>query len=113
MNKEIKEKWLKALRSKEYKQGYDYLRTGNVEYRYCYLGLLTNIYIEEKGLEWDEGEDGIYKFGGSSMCLSPLVEEWADLNDAEVCLKYRGVELGIVDINDDRDISSDLTLKIL
>jgi hypothetical protein len=47
MNKVIKKKWLKALRSKEYKQGYSQLRTK--DNRYCCLGVLCDIL---PGNEW-------------------------------------------------------------
>ncbi len=50
MNKEIKEKWLKALRSGEYKQGRGYLRKeSGDEDRYCCLGVLAK---ECLGGEW-------------------------------------------------------------
>lgn len=51
MNPEIKEKWITALRSGKYKQGTYYLRSHDGhEYRYCCLGVLTDLYHCETGL---------------------------------------------------------------
>lgn len=41
MNPEVKQKWLKALRSGEYEQAVHWLR---VDTSYCCLGVLTHIY---------------------------------------------------------------------
>lgn len=49
MNQEIKEKWLKALRSGKYKQGKYYLRNNKNEF--CCLGVLCNL-VDPK--EWDD-----------------------------------------------------------
>jgi len=60
MNKEIKEKWVKALRSGEYKQGCDYLKQEGLVYRYCCIGVLVDIGLEG---EWREVlSSGKYKF---------------------------------------------------
>jgi hypothetical protein len=45
MNKIVKKKWLKALRSGEYKQGGGRLRSGN---KYCCLGVLCDLTPEVK-----------------------------------------------------------------
>lgn len=49
MKAEIKKKWLEALRSGEYKQTKGVLRRGNA---YCCLGVLSDIYSKEFGVEW-------------------------------------------------------------
>jgi hypothetical protein len=60
MNKEIKDKWLKALRSGEYKQGQNYLKQNCEVYRYCCMGVLVDIGLEG---EWREIlSSGRYKF---------------------------------------------------
>ena len=46
MNQEIKEKWIKALESGEYKKGTHALKHGD---KFCCLGVLTDIYIKETG----------------------------------------------------------------
>ena len=44
MNKEIKAKWVSALRSGDYVQGKGQLRRGN---KFCCLGVLCNIHAQE------------------------------------------------------------------
>lgn len=49
MKQTIKEKWIAALRSGEYKQGQNQLKKGDF---FCCLGVLTDLYAKEKGLTW-------------------------------------------------------------
>ena len=49
MNKEVKSKWIEALRSQEYNQSFDRLRDKN---GYCCLGVLCDIHAKETGNEW-------------------------------------------------------------
>lgn len=61
MNKEIKKRWIEALRSKQYQQGKYQLRTETQDYYgyyYCCLGVLTHLYAREKGCSWNEACDG-------------------------------------------------------
>ena len=55
MNKEIKDKWLAALRSGEYKQCRGRLKKGNKNKSFCCLGVLTDLAIKsgEVSLNWD------------------------------------------------------------
>lgn len=49
MNKELRDKWITALRSGEYKQGQSALRTSTKHGdRYCCLGVLADI-VDSKG----------------------------------------------------------------
>ena len=59
MNKEIKEKWLKALRSGEYTQGQGFLKQmkDNTP-QYCCLGILCDIAAKEGILEWEQEDFG-------------------------------------------------------
>lgn len=57
MDKELKEKWIKALRSGEYKQGKDCLRSND---NYCCLGVLCDI-IDSNSWVHDENS-GLIKF---------------------------------------------------
>ena len=53
MNKKIKAKWLRALRSGAYRKGKDQLcRPGTNVDKFCCLGVLW----EEMGHEWEEGD---------------------------------------------------------
>jgi len=80
MKPEIKEKWLKALRSDEYKQGREnlHLKDGS----FCCLGVLTDIYIKEIGRDWKD-ENTCYSFNGCGALLPDSVVDWADLESEE------------------------------
>ena len=56
MDPEVKAKWVAALRSGEYEQGYEYLKTvePNGDTKYCCLGVLCQI----QGLEWGPSRKG-------------------------------------------------------
>ena len=59
MKKRIKNKWLKALRSGEYRQGKDQLCELNGytgEYEFCCLGVLENLYCLEHNLDFEPGQ---------------------------------------------------------
>ena len=51
MNKEVKQAWIKALRSGEYEQGTGYLRSE--DNKFCCLGVLCDIMKDRLGLEWN------------------------------------------------------------
>lgn len=82
MKPSIKEKWVEALRSGEYKQTYNVFRIQN---HYDVLGVLCDLYIKEKKLEWIEGEKGVYAFPGKksqSIALLPVeVQKWSGLSE--------------------------------
>ena len=71
MNKTIKKKWLKALRSGRYKQGKQYLR--NSDNTYCCLGVLAKV----MGRRWRKDSSGIDY---------ALVDKSCTLNLDGVCL---------------------------
>jgi hypothetical protein len=80
MNSEIKEKWINALRSQEYKQSQHYLRD---DYGYCCLGVLCDIYAKEMNVPWEQPyeEDGIndYYYFNEAENLPIEVIDWAEL----------------------------------
>lgn len=59
MDEELKEKWLKALRSGDYKQGRNALKT--VTNRFCCLGVLADI-VNPKGWQKDGLEPNKYSW---------------------------------------------------
>jgi len=84
MNQYVKQKWITALRSGEYKQTGGRLRKGDC---YCCLGVLTDLYdkdIQNDCHEWYE-EDGHYGYasdGGIVQATLPeSVMKWADLTE--------------------------------
>lgn len=86
MKKEIKEKWVAALRSGEYKQGKDYLKTD--DNCFCCLGVLTDLYIKDHPeYNWEQNENSwdkefLFCSGGDNYedgVLSTCVMNWAEL----------------------------------
>lgn len=91
MNREIKDKWVTALRSGDYTQGYGRLRYQNGDgERHCCLGVLCDLAVEagvipapttdEKG-EYGypvTNADGIHVYDEKGV-LPPDVVSWADL----------------------------------
>lgn len=71
MNPEVKEKWVNALRSGEYKQCRNTLRKPDTKgfnykshYRHCCLGVLSDLFVPEvkwKGMDYIEGLEGSYE----------------------------------------------------
>jgi len=87
MNPVIKKRWLKALRSGEYVQSQGCLHDNA---GYCCLGVLTDLFLKEKGEEWSmcEPPPGVftstgilnYYAYGEVNYLPEEVQEWAGLH---------------------------------
>ena len=89
MNSKIKQQWLEALRSGEYKQGSGCLKSDD---EFCCLGVLSDIYAKQKDLEWStefyekDPDDKFFdtnKFicGKSALPPSPVCK-WAELQNS-------------------------------
>lgn len=78
MKKEIKKKWLRALRSGRYKQGKDYLHKNN---KFCCLGVLCDLYAKEKKVKWRKKVFGECSIDYSTLYLPDTVQKWAGLED--------------------------------
>lgn len=93
MNKRVKTRWVKALRSGKYKQGRHSLR--NVEGdTFCCLGVLCDLAVRSKVIK--EGrvtylDPKRYTYGASSTGnIPPSVEKWSGLDsyfDADLLIK--------------------------
>ena len=80
MNPRIKAMWIEALCSGEYKQAKDALHPAD---GFCCLGVLCDLYIRERCINWAGSEwRGIMR-GHEDENLPPEVQEWAGLADAE------------------------------
>jgi len=78
MKKRVKNKWLKALRSGEYKQGVRRLVNKNDEF--CCLGVLCDLYLREKGEGWVKAIHYDEYFCHTQSAILPIeVQEWAGL----------------------------------
>ena len=83
MNKEVKEKWLEALRSGEYKQGRGALR--NKDDEYCCLGVLCDVVKGSDGVQMSWADDGnLWTLGSFIGYPPPRVMYLADLNSGQV-----------------------------
>ena len=82
MNQTVKEKWLQALRSKEYEQNQGCLKNGN---KFCCLGVLTDLYIKENNLNWSLKIEN--DFCERFAALNWKVCDWADLKNANPDIK--------------------------
>ena len=76
MNPDIKQKWIEALRSGKYEQGFSVLKKNN---RYCCLGVLCELHSKITNREWIQGEDG-ESYDDCDTYLPDVVVEWAGLN---------------------------------
>lgn len=86
MNKEIKQKWVKALRSGKYKQTRSKLKSTNG--RFCCLGVLCDIYAKENGLRCSRHNDVAMGIFDSLELLPDEIKDWADVdNDPILYLK--------------------------
>lgn len=90
MNKRIKTKWIKALLSGKYTQTSGALckEIEGGEKGYCCLGILTDLYIKEKKLKWENINGDIY-FGDDGALLSDRVCNWSGIKDSRGLFKKR------------------------
>lgn len=88
MKKEVAKKWVKALRSGKYKQGYGCLKQTNLKKNktyHCCLGVLCELYNEQminnkkKKLNDDVDKYGLHSFEEDIEVLPDNVRQWAGL----------------------------------
>jgi hypothetical protein len=89
MKKDIKKRWLKALRSGEFKQGSGALRTTSDEF--CCLGVLCELAVQDGVVEStpSHGRDYLYGKGMHTAYPPPEVLEWAGLDTADHAVAVR------------------------
>ena len=79
MNEQVKQKWLSALRSGDYKQTQLHLHTDD---GFCCLGVLCDLYGKENDVEWKLVDAGIYyEFQDKTGRMPLSVVEWAGVED--------------------------------
>jgi len=98
MNKLIKKKWVKALRSGEYKQG-RYCLVNNKD-QFCCLGVLANIYAIEKGGAWEKDEFDDWSYDGAESYLPSKIRIWAGLKSPDPTIKIKSISNNISWFND-------------
>jgi hypothetical protein len=77
MNQEIKQRWIEALRSGEYQQGKDSLFHCG---KFCCLGVLTDLYIKEYGLQWKQDSADLWSFEEEGGTLPQSVQDWSGID---------------------------------
>lgn len=116
MKADIKDRWVSALRSGDYKQGTQCLlsESGN----YCCLGVLCDLYMKESNqeVEWETTEDSygdkmkVASFYGYTTILPETIREWAGLNEQSPSVTYvdmdgEGGYFMLSNLNDEHDAS--------
>ena len=98
MDKKVKETWIKALKSGEFKQGRGYLERDG---KYCALGILSLLSLIEGQCTYNQ-IDGLGKFDNKRFTLSYNTLTWAgmDLEDFKAEVIYEGELTSIGDLND-------------
>ena len=93
MDPRIKKEWVKRLRSGDYEQGIDLLKTP--QNKYCCLGVLADIFLDEKDLDWNycELNEDVY--------LIPEIAEWAGLGGYGDDISVDEIKETLVSMNDD------------
>lgn len=117
MNKNIAKKWVKALRSGKYKQGWGYLKTTNNEGNpfHCCLGVLCELYNEEqrrskkkqmkvREVEWDGVSAIRFGHGNTYLGVKLLpknVQDWAGMKTPDGIVNDRYVRhKDLTELND-------------
>jgi hypothetical protein len=108
MNPEVKAKWLEALRSGEYNQGRNKLRTAE---GLCCLGVLCEIAIKDGVLKpYDVvvfEESGIHHYGGEDCYPPESVIDWSGLANRGIYRDGNGeylLSLGSLNDGDESDL---------
>lgn len=110
MNKEIRDEWVKRLRSGKYDQGKTYLRHNE---QYCCLGILCEMAVEAGVTTVTEiDEKGRYTYNENFAALPLEVQKWSgvdsDLGDYEDHTHrdflYRNNDQDLMDFNAIADI---------
>ena len=79
MKTEIAKKWVTALRSGEYNQGYTRVRNGD---SFCCLGVLCDLFEKEtqQTIHVRHNETFLYGEGGDCFYLPDEVQEWSGIS---------------------------------
>lgn len=77
MNKQVKQRWIEALRSGEYQQTKSCLHN---DQGFCCLGVLTDLYVKDHSQHSWVLYDDRYKMIDETAILPTQVREWSGLN---------------------------------
>lgn len=86
MNEERKKEWVEALRSGEYEQTRNWLRTTD---GHCCLGVACDLAVAHAVIPAPKLEDGHhYEYGSSAGALPDNVREWLAVSDSTVEIDF-------------------------
>jgi hypothetical protein len=99
VKKEVKDKWLTALRGGEYEQGPGTLRRGD---EFCCLGVLCDLAAKEGVVTTRVGTSDWFSYGANddASYLPREVQDWADLPRNPHITKDGGERLSLAYFND-------------
>lgn len=111
MNREIRDRWVAALRSGDYQQGQHLLRAQTPDGdKLCCLGVLCELAVADgvipepvlKGQTWGQ-ENDYYVYGDDEdgSLLPDVVARWADVKDASGAFDDNPIAAPPVDEQDD------------
>lgn len=99
MNAKVKQLWLEALRSGEFRQGKELLHPTSETY--CCLGVLCEIYQQETGNgSWVDQRFKVAAFDVEIVELPSAVAQWAGLNSSDPVLGNRSNSVTASVLND-------------
>jgi len=102
MNADIKVRWTAALRSGEYPQGKEYLRTDE---GFCCLGVLCDLAVKAGVIEYEKGPFRHY-YDGVTSVLPQTVMDWAGLHEDNPAVSTDSLPEGVTwgaDLDDQVD----------
>lgn len=99
MKKSIMKKWVQALRSGEYEQGYKTLVSVNDKGDdcFCVLGVLCNIATEHGVGEWFHNSYGDTIGSSKYGHLAPSVQDWSGVRFGNGLLSH---QISLIELND-------------
>lgn len=83
---EVMELWIEALRSGEYKQAKERLKSQSGEF--CCLGVLCDLATKDGGPQWEKDDYGVWIYAGECICDPPdYITEYLGITSKErLCL---------------------------
>lgn len=81
MDPRVKDLWIKALESGDYKKGRYLLR--DVKNSYCCYGVLCDLHSKETGKEWGVpvGVNARHRYDGAEQYIPEEVQKWAGMKE--------------------------------
>lgn len=89
MNEQVKQKWIEALQSGDYKQAKGCLNDGK---GMCCLGVLTDLYVKEHDDGWHSADGIEYALASEMdqvMILPTKVYDWSDVDGPSPNLPFQ------------------------